>query len=98
MADHTKWNQDRSYLPASTRQRILKRDRYQCQRCGTRAGPFEVNHRLPAAFGGTDDDENLETLCIYCHESETRAQRIEGIRRRNARRRLPQKPHPGLKL
>ncbi|WP_156193436.1 HNH endonuclease [Corynebacterium kalinowskii] len=98
MTDGTKWNTKRAYLPSWLRLKILRRDRYTCQRCGTKAGPFEVDHITAVAFGGTDDESNLQTLCSRCHAPKTQAEKIEGIRRRNERRRLPQKPHPGLKV
>jgi hypothetical protein len=51
---------------------ILRRDGFRCCICGLRASEDEnlvlhVDHRLPRAAGGTDDEENLWTLCQDCN-------------------------------
>ena len=58
--------------------RVLWRDNYTCQRCGTHpegSGPgwqqLEAHHIIPRNEGGTDDDENLITLCVSCHDHPT---------------------------
>ncbi|EPT7065508.1 HNH endonuclease [Cronobacter sakazakii] len=56
------------------RARILKRDRHICQEClrNGRPRPAEtVDHIIPKAYGGTDDDSNLQALCWSCHKSKT---------------------------
>jgi hypothetical protein len=56
---------------------ILTRDQYLCQPC-RRAGLLvpatEVDHRIPVAFDGTDDDSNLQAICGECHDIKTRAE------------------------
>lgn len=59
------------------RLRILKRDKYLCQAC-RRNGVLNpvgksghVDHVVPRARGGTDDDSNLQTLCASCHSAKT---------------------------
>ena len=44
----------------------LERDGWRCQRCGE-PGRLEVHHRRKVADGGTDDLDNLVTLCRGCH-------------------------------
>lgn len=85
------------------RQRILRRDRHQCQLryagiCTLTA--TEMDHRSNVAAGGTDDDENMQAVCHQCH---ARKSSLEGVAARKAnqsRRRqrltLPTTPHPGL--
>ena len=51
---------------AKVRRAILERDNYQCQKCGSREDP-RVHHITYASNGGTDDLENLTTLCLNCH-------------------------------
>lgn len=48
---------------------ILKRDGYRCRYCGRsgRLVQLEVDHVIPVAAGGTDDDENLVTACGDCN-------------------------------
>jgi 5-methylcytosine-specific restriction protein A len=57
-----------------TRIRILERDNYLCQPClrEGRAHPAnEVDHRIPKAKGGTDDDSNLQAIAHDCHVAKT---------------------------
>lgn len=74
------------------RQEILKRDHYVCCNCG--AEGKEVDHIIPKGLGGTDDKENLQTLCVCCHLKKTkqdqerirRAKKIKKYERRIRRR------------
>lgn len=50
------------------RQRILIRDGYTCQLCGAE-GADSVDHIVPRRLGGTDHDDNLQTLCRRCNSS-----------------------------
>jgi len=41
-----------------------------CEICGDqRPRAMEEHHVLPRRFGGSDDDENLVTLCASCHSA-----------------------------
>jgi 5-methylcytosine-specific restriction protein A len=65
----TEWNK--------ARLRILERDRHLCQPClrtGRVTAAQEVNHKVPKAQGGTDNDDNLEAICTPCHKDETTRQ------------------------
>lgn len=45
-----------------------------CQRCGCLTDypfGFELDHRTPLFQGGSDEDENLQVLCIPCHAAKT---------------------------
>jgi len=55
------------------RLRILIRDAYTCQECGTITSgqAAHVDHRRPLEDGGTDDAANLQTLCAACHGRKT---------------------------
>jgi 5-methylcytosine-specific restriction endonuclease McrA len=48
------------------RQRILRRDSWRCQCCGTMSS-LEVHHKQFLSQSGDDSEENLITLCICCH-------------------------------
>jgi 5-methylcytosine-specific restriction endonuclease McrA len=52
-----------------TRQNLMLRDQYQCQYCGKRPGPAELNldHVMPRSRGGTDTWENLVVSCRPCN-------------------------------
>lgn len=60
------------------RARILSRDSGLCQPC-KRAGRVtiatEVDHIIPKSQGGTDDDDNLQTICSPCHKTKTGSER-----------------------
>ena len=51
---------------AEVRAQVLERDGYRCVRCGNTDKP-EVHHKVARRHGGTDDPDNLETLCNKCH-------------------------------
>lgn len=50
------------------REKALQRDGRQCTRCGSSENEsLHVHHKLPLAEGGTNDLDNLLTLCQECH-------------------------------
>ena len=56
-----------NYGYSSRRSAILHRDNYTCQCCGKKNCRLEVHHIKFRSDGGTDDEENLITLCEDCH-------------------------------
>ena len=51
------------------KQKVFERDNFTCRNCGE-DGTFkslEVDHIIPVSKGGTDDLENLQTLCYECN-------------------------------
>jgi 5-methylcytosine-specific restriction endonuclease McrA len=51
------------------RERINKRDNYQCQLCGKFDCRLEVHHKIPFGITKDNSDENLITLCCKCHRT-----------------------------
>lgn len=47
-------------------ERVLERDGYRCQQCGSMQ-TLEVHHQIFRSHGGADDEKNLITLCRRCH-------------------------------
>lgn len=55
-------------IPPRTRRNVLARDRHRCQAPGCAHTRFlEVHHVVSRAQGGSNDAENLITLCAACH-------------------------------
>jgi 5-methylcytosine-specific restriction endonuclease McrA len=50
------------------RQRVLRRDGWRCQFCGSSTN-LEVHHQRFRSRSGEDNEENLITLCTNCHSS-----------------------------
>jgi 5-methylcytosine-specific restriction endonuclease McrA len=55
---------------SSKRTRILARDGYRCQYCGTRGGTFDltIDHILPVSRGGSTSPDNLVSACFACNQ------------------------------
>lgn len=63
-------NQNRSGLSIKVRFEIFRSDNYRCRICGASAQDgirLEVDHKIPVSKGGTDDLQNLWTLCFKCN-------------------------------
>lgn len=63
----------RSPLSPRLRMDVFIRDRFTCRLCGAVGGPsssvqLEADHVVPVARGGTNDPENLQTLCKPCNQ------------------------------
>lgn len=46
-----------------------------CLRAGITTAAREVDHVVPLAKGGADNETNLQSLCIACHVQKSRADR-----------------------
>jgi 5-methylcytosine-specific restriction endonuclease McrA len=53
------------------RQRVLERDNWRCQNCGSMQN-LEVHHMTSRSQQGDDEEVNLITLCNFCHSNEHR--------------------------
>lgn len=76
--------------------RVLRRDGYKCQikgpKCLGRA--TILDHIIPVAFGGPDEDANCQAACEPCHAEKTQREAAEGRRRKRHRAIRPER-HPG---
>jgi len=52
-----------------TRKNILKRDNQECQGCARGISDIQlhIHHKTPRSEGGSNEEENLITLCKDCH-------------------------------
>ena len=46
---------------------VFARDNYTCQKCKKKNVKFRVHHIIFRSNGGTDEPDNLITLCLECH-------------------------------
>ncbi|MFM0243652.1 HNH endonuclease [Paraburkholderia sediminicola] len=53
------------------RKRIRERDGYRCRRCSVAVRTGVVDHVKPLEHGGTNEDGNLQLLCVECHRKKT---------------------------
>lgn len=53
------------------RRRIMLRDGCACRGCGRITTDGQADHIVPLHVGGADADENLQWLCIQCHDAKT---------------------------
>ena len=61
------YQQGFDYGFSSRRDAVLNRDNYTCQVCGKKHTRLEVHHIIYRSKSGTDDENNLITLCEDCH-------------------------------
>lgn len=57
-------------MTKSKKERIKARDNYMCRKCKSRE-QLTIDHIVPVDLGGTDDDDNLQTLCKGCNIMKT---------------------------
>jgi len=68
------------YKWKKVRGQALERDSYLCQSClkqGIVTRATDVDHILNKAQGGTDDLDNLQSLCNPCHKRKTIEERSQ---------------------
>ena len=66
---HKPGERNKSTIPPRIRREVLARDRHHCRGLGCSHTRFlEIHHIIPRSAGGTNDPENLITLCTACHE------------------------------
>lgn len=60
----------RTHIPRGLRKEVFKRDNYTCVQCGASkddGATLHVDHKIPVSKGGTDELDNLQTLCSDCN-------------------------------
>lgn len=63
----TRLDEEREPIPDLVRYAVLRRDRFRCVWCGDRR-MLQMDHIVPWSAGGSDDIDNLRTLCQDCNE------------------------------
>ncbi|WP_288395881.1 HNH endonuclease [uncultured Acinetobacter sp.] len=66
------WGQGRGGRPwRRLKAKIHLMDKYTCQCCGVVTMELELDHIVNVAQGGSDDESNLQSLCVSCHKEKT---------------------------
>lgn len=57
--------------------KVISSQEYCCKYCNSKFGdiPPEIDHTVPLCKGGTNSIDNLQALCVTCHNSKTINQR-----------------------
>ena len=65
---HRNGEKNRATIPPARRREVLARDGYRCRASGCESAHFlDVHHVIPRERGGTNEPDNLITLCAACH-------------------------------
>lgn len=59
-------------LPPGMKEKVFRNDGYRCRMCGASKEDgieLTIDHIIPLAAGGTNDLDNLQTLCRECNEN-----------------------------
>lgn len=71
-------------LKADIEGRLLQRQRWKCVACGgcLRKMKFEIDHIVPIARGGTNEESNLQALCVGCNRAKSSKDPIDFMQQR----------------
>ena len=66
---HWGYQQGNNYGFENTKAKVLNRDSYTCQHCKNKKkdSKLEIHHIIYRSKGGSDEEDNLITLCHTCH-------------------------------
>lgn len=56
----------KNFVKSGVRKKILERDKYRCKNCNSWK-KLHVDHIIPLSRGGTNEENNLQTLCQTCN-------------------------------
>ena len=61
------------HIPFQTKMRVVRRDNYNCQRCGKhlRDDEVEFDHIIPRAKGGSREEHNIRLTCYECNRNKS---------------------------
>jgi len=75
-ANHQRLSDKSGHAWSKIRVRILRRDCGLCQPCkreGRLTLAEQVDHIVPVAKGGGNEEGNLQSICATCHQDKSRA-------------------------
>src|SRR3990167_9781233 len=61
----------RNSVPPAIKHEVFKKNNYKCVECvkTNKDISIEVDHIIPVSQGGTDELDNLQTLCFHCNRA-----------------------------
>lgn len=73
MTETTEERRSGRYIPFKTKIRVVRRDNYTCQKCGTHLQDDEVefDHRIPVSKGGSSEEHNIQLTCFDCNREKS---------------------------
>lgn len=71
---------DRRRIPNKVRTMVFERNEYRCVKCGSYKR-LCIDHIYPYSLGGSDDPDNLQTLCWVCNRKKSnKVEVVEWVR------------------
>ncbi|MCP3886152.1 MAG: HNH endonuclease, partial [Propionibacteriaceae bacterium] len=70
-------------LSREDRVALAARQEWQCADCFDDLKVFEVDHRVPLSFGGSNDLDNLAVVCRSCHAQKSYHENVSSAEDRN---------------
>jgi hypothetical protein len=71
---------DLDYFIQNNYRKILSNKHYgKCAICFLEQTKFEIDHIIPLGAGGKNEIENLQPVCVECHDEKTREENELGI-------------------
>ncbi len=79
--NYLKTNNKRTPIDSRLRHEVFKRDGYKCIECGAtnKEKTLHCDHIIPVAQGGSDELDNLQTLCEDCNLSKSDKKWVGGV-------------------
>jgi hypothetical protein len=72
-------NEKRNYLSKEEKEDLINKHYGKCAICFLEQTKFEIDHIIPLGAGGKNEIENLQPLCVECHDEKTREENELGI-------------------
>ena len=69
---------ERKTFTEKERMEFINLHKNRCKNCRMYSAEWEIDHIIPLAAGGTNDNKNLQLLCVDCHKDKTIQEKLDG--------------------